>query len=162
MSNSNVSPCFPGTGNPSGSSTTIEQGLLALGLPQYIEPCRSSGLTSWATLSQLSESDFESLGISIGHRRKLQRAFAQQNFWPDYLPLPTPDDIKGFRSFPFEAEPSSSGSDESITLQPSSAGISSQPTSAGGPSRDNIKQLNEDAQPGLELRQRVSSWVDSR
>jgi len=162
MGDKNTDMPFPGseTGSSAGTSPTIEQGLLAVGLPQYIEPCREYGVESWAKLSQLSESDFESLGVSLGHRRKLQRAFAQQHFWPDYLPLPTATEIKGF--FPFAVESESSGSDESITPQPSPAEIPSQPTPARRKSARTLKQLSDYAPPGLEMRARVSIWVDNR
>jgi len=147
--------------SPSVSTKTIEQGLRALGLPQYIEPCRKSGVSSWATLSQLSEPDFENLGISLGHRRKLQRAFAQQHFWPDYLPLPTEKEIQGFPSFPFESS-SLSGSDNSTSPQSSSVGFPSQPTSATAQTGPSGTDLGPGGAPELGLRQRVSIWVDNR
>ncbi|KAG9245568.1 hypothetical protein BJ878DRAFT_9840 [Calycina marina] len=111
----------PGSTNVASiaSPLTMEQGLLFLGLGQYIDRCKEAGINNWATLSQLSEAGFEAIGVSLGHRRKLQRAFAQRHYWPGCLPLPTADEIRAFPGFPFEAESSSSGSDESISPQPS-------------------------------------------
>ena len=75
------------------SSTTLEQGLASLGMEQYLPACQRAGLT-WDSLSQLAESDFDELNIALGHRRKLQRAFARSSSWPDNMPLPTAKELK--------------------------------------------------------------------
>ncbi|KPI39607.1 Non-histone chromosomal protein 6 [Cyphellophora attinorum] len=48
-----------------------------LGLEQYLDVLIGEGFETWDTLLDIQETDFEALGIKLGHRRKLQRAIAE-------------------------------------------------------------------------------------
>ncbi|KAJ9606397.1 hypothetical protein H2200_009358 [Cladophialophora chaetospira] len=48
-----------------------------LGLEQYLDLFISEGFDTWDTLTDIQETDFDSLNVKLGHRRKLQRAIAE-------------------------------------------------------------------------------------
>jgi len=47
-----------------------------LGISQYLDDFVSNGFDSWETILDIKESDFDVLGVKLGHRRKLQRRIA--------------------------------------------------------------------------------------
>ncbi|ETN38820.1 uncharacterized protein HMPREF1541_06859 [Cyphellophora europaea CBS 101466] len=57
--------------------TDLGSHLERLGLEHYLDAFLSEGFESWDTVLDIQESDFESLNIKLGHRRKLQRAIAE-------------------------------------------------------------------------------------
>ena len=69
-------------------SPEFEQTFRRLGLEQYLPIFVRAGFGHWRFLCDITESDFDLLGVKLGHRRKLQREIARRHFWPDYEPLP--------------------------------------------------------------------------
>lgn len=65
-------------------STSIEDWLHELGLGQYAETFLREDV-SFQTLRELNESDLEALGVSLGHRKQLLRALAENS--PDGVSL---------------------------------------------------------------------------
>ena len=53
--------------------TDLEMKLSWLGMSQYYESFVDAGFDSWETLLEITEEDLETLGVELGHRRKLQR-----------------------------------------------------------------------------------------
>jgi hypothetical protein len=47
-----------------------------LGLSSYLSSFVEQGFDSWDTILDITESDFDALGVKLGHRRKLQRKIA--------------------------------------------------------------------------------------
>lgn len=47
-----------------------------LGLSFYLSDFVEQGFDSWDTILDITESDFDALGVKLGHRRKLQRRIA--------------------------------------------------------------------------------------
>ncbi|KAK4186475.1 hypothetical protein QBC35DRAFT_453272 [Podospora australis] len=47
-----------------------------LGLGQYLEAFLDQGFDTWETILDITESDLDTLGVKLGHRRKLQRRIA--------------------------------------------------------------------------------------
>ncbi|TQS35763.1 hypothetical protein Golomagni_03806 [Golovinomyces magnicellulatus] len=56
--------------------TELEDILTELGLTQYLEDFIEQGFDSWQTVLDITESDFDALGVKLGHRRKIQRKIA--------------------------------------------------------------------------------------
>ncbi|RKF80586.1 putative hmg box protein [Golovinomyces cichoracearum] len=56
--------------------TELEDILTELGLTQYLEDFIEHGFDSWQTVLDITESDFDALGVKLGHRRKIQRKIA--------------------------------------------------------------------------------------
>lgn len=54
----------------------LEVTLTWLGMSQYLESFLQAGFDSWETVLEITEEDLETLGVEIGHRRKLQREIA--------------------------------------------------------------------------------------
>ena len=54
----------------------LELTLLWLEMPQYFDRFLRAGFDSWGTVLEITEEDLESLGVELGHRRKLQREIA--------------------------------------------------------------------------------------
>jgi hypothetical protein len=50
--------------------------LESLGISQYTDILAKHGFTSWKSMLNIREDDFEKLGVKRGHRRKLQRQIA--------------------------------------------------------------------------------------
>ncbi|KAF2112490.1 hypothetical protein BDV96DRAFT_163868 [Lophiotrema nucula] len=65
----------------------LEERLERLGLSQYFESFVSEGFDTWETLLDITESDF-TLGVKLGHRRKLQRTIAESRGQSSDRPLP--------------------------------------------------------------------------
>jgi hypothetical protein len=74
-------------------SAEIEQMLREAGLMQYHSKFLQAGLDNWESLCKITDSELSVLGVSLGHRRKLQREIARRLMWPDYKPLPTPEEL---------------------------------------------------------------------
>lgn len=68
----------------------VENILAALGMQQYLSAFLDAGFDTWQSLSQIREVDFLKLKVRLGDRRKLQRAIARRQSWPDERPLPIP------------------------------------------------------------------------
>ncbi|KAK6586601.1 hypothetical protein PZA11_001658 [Diplocarpon coronariae] len=47
-----------------------------LGISHYLHDFLDQGFDSWDTILDITESDFDALGVKLGHRRKLQRKIA--------------------------------------------------------------------------------------
>ncbi|KAK4230508.1 hypothetical protein QBC38DRAFT_356957 [Podospora fimiseda] len=47
-----------------------------LGISQYLSAFLDQGFDTWDTILDITESDFDALGVKLGHRRKLQRRIA--------------------------------------------------------------------------------------
>ena len=47
-----------------------------LGISQYLQVFLGQGFDTWETILDITESDFDALGVKLGHRRKLQRKIA--------------------------------------------------------------------------------------
>ena len=47
-----------------------------LGISQYLQDFLDQGFDTWDTILDITESDFDALGVKLGHRRKLQRKIA--------------------------------------------------------------------------------------
>lgn len=50
--------------------------LRELGLSRYLHAFLEEGFDTWFTILDIKESDFDALGVKLGHRRKLQRKIA--------------------------------------------------------------------------------------
>jgi hypothetical protein len=50
--------------------------LAELGLSMYLQDFLEQGFDDWYTILDIKESDFDALGVKLGHRRKLQRRIA--------------------------------------------------------------------------------------
>ncbi|KAF2429875.1 hypothetical protein EJ08DRAFT_262648 [Tothia fuscella] len=53
-----------------------------IGLSQYHDTLTSEGFDSWDTILDITETDLTTLGVKLGHRRKLQRAIAESRGQP--------------------------------------------------------------------------------
>jgi len=47
-----------------------------LGISHYLHDFLEQGFDTWETILDITESDFDALGVKLGHRRKLQRKIA--------------------------------------------------------------------------------------
>ena len=56
--------------------TELEVIFAELGLQQYLNDFVEQGFDSWETILDITESDFDALGVKLGHRRKFQRKIA--------------------------------------------------------------------------------------
>jgi len=56
--------------------TELEVIFAELGLQQYLNEFVEQGFDSWETILDITESDFDALGVKLGHRRKFQRKIA--------------------------------------------------------------------------------------
>ena len=56
--------------------TELEVIFAELGLQQYLNDFLEQGFDSWETILDITESDFDALGVKLGHRRKFQRKIA--------------------------------------------------------------------------------------
>jgi hypothetical protein len=54
----------------------LEHILAELGLSTYLHDFLEQGFDTWYTILDIKESDFDVLGVKLGHRRKLQRKIA--------------------------------------------------------------------------------------
>ncbi|KAF6235904.1 hypothetical protein HO173_006100 [Letharia columbiana] len=57
--------------------TDLHPVLSRLGLAQYVERFSEEGFETWETVLDITESDLDTLGVKLGHRRVLQREIAQ-------------------------------------------------------------------------------------
>jgi hypothetical protein len=57
--------------------TDLTEELQRLELLEYLDVLVAEGFDTWETVSDIAESDLNSLNVKIGHRRKLQRAIAE-------------------------------------------------------------------------------------
>jgi hypothetical protein len=56
--------------------TELEAIFAELGISHYLNDFIEQGFDSWDTILDITESDFDALGVKLGHRRKLQRKIA--------------------------------------------------------------------------------------
>ncbi|KAK0748191.1 hypothetical protein B0T21DRAFT_276731 [Apiosordaria backusii] len=70
-----------------------------LGLAQYLDAFLEQGFDTWETILDITESDLDTLGVKLGHRRKLQRRIANtRGIAPDAsLVSPTQPSIEDLR-----------------------------------------------------------------
>ncbi|KFZ19856.1 hypothetical protein V502_03455 [Pseudogymnoascus sp. VKM F-4520 (FW-2644)] len=95
-----------------------------LGLTQYLDSFLDQGFDTWDTILDITEPDFDVLGVKLGHRRKLQRKIAATRGISNAQALASPkrstpsledkqsEDNKG-------ATPRSDGKDGGASTQPS-------------------------------------------
>jgi hypothetical protein len=60
-----------------------------LGMPHYIHDFLEHGFDTWEAIVGITESDFDVLGVKLGHRRKLQRLIASAKMTSE-VPLGSP------------------------------------------------------------------------
>lgn len=56
--------------------TELDNIFAELGISQYLQDFLDQGFDTWDTILDITESDFDALGVKLGHRRKLQRKIA--------------------------------------------------------------------------------------
>jgi hypothetical protein len=56
--------------------TELKDTFAELGISQYLQDFLDQGFDTWETILDITESDFDALGVKLGHRRKLQRKIA--------------------------------------------------------------------------------------
>lgn len=56
--------------------TDLEHIFAELGISQYLQEFLEHGFDTWETILDITESDFDVLGVKLGHRRRLQRKIA--------------------------------------------------------------------------------------
>ncbi|PSS27836.1 hypothetical protein M430DRAFT_131761 [Amorphotheca resinae ATCC 22711] len=56
--------------------TELREIFAELGISHYLNDFIEQGFDSWDTILDITESDFDALGVKLGHRRKLQRKIA--------------------------------------------------------------------------------------
>ncbi|KAM3066849.1 hypothetical protein ACMFMF_009902 [Clarireedia jacksonii] len=56
--------------------TDLAEIFAELGISHYLHDFIEQGFDSWDTILDITESDFDALGVKLGHRRKLQRKIA--------------------------------------------------------------------------------------
>jgi hypothetical protein len=66
----------PGSHPETCRMTDLDDIFADLGISQYLDDFRSQGFDTWDTILDITESDFDALGVKLGHRRKLQRKIA--------------------------------------------------------------------------------------
>jgi len=54
----------------------LEDVFAELGISHYLHDFLEQGFDTWETILDITESDFDALGVKLGHRRKLQRKIA--------------------------------------------------------------------------------------
>jgi len=70
--------CLPGRSDPEATCRMTELGdiFADLGISHYLSDFVEQGFDTWDTILDITESDFDALGVKLGHRRKLQRKIA--------------------------------------------------------------------------------------
>ncbi|KAK4078711.1 transcriptional regulator family: HMG [Trichoderma aggressivum f. europaeum] len=61
---------------PGRMSQELEAIFRELGIVQYLDTFVEQGFDTWETILDIQESDLDTLGVKLGHRRKLQRRIA--------------------------------------------------------------------------------------
>ena len=61
-----------------------------LGISQYLQDFVEQGFDTWETILDIKESDFDALGVKLGHRRKLQRKIANSRGFSPATALASP------------------------------------------------------------------------
>jgi hypothetical protein len=61
-----------------GAQSDIKAILSSLGISCYLGRFLGQGFDTWEAISSITESDFDALGVKLGHRRKLQQLIANQ------------------------------------------------------------------------------------
>ncbi|KAH6704351.1 hypothetical protein BKA61DRAFT_636108 [Leptodontidium sp. MPI-SDFR-AT-0119] len=61
-----------------------------LGISHYLYNFLEQGFDTWETILDITESDFDALGVKLGHRRKLQRKIANSRGLPSDRALGSP------------------------------------------------------------------------
>ncbi|KAJ9655512.1 hypothetical protein H2198_005602, partial [Neophaeococcomyces mojaviensis] len=99
--------------------TEIGPYLERLSLRQYHDAFVAEGFDTWESVLDIQENDLETLGVKLGHRRKLQRAIAEFRGYPSDRPLRSPS---------LDTPVSENTRSESISQQASSSRDTIQPT----------------------------------
>jgi len=61
-----------------------------LGISHYLSSFLEQGFDTWETILEITEADFDALGVKLGHRRKLQRRIANSRGLPSERALGSP------------------------------------------------------------------------
>jgi hypothetical protein len=61
-----------------------------LGISEYLQDFLDQGFDTWDTILDITESDFDVLGVKLGHRRKLQRKIANSRGFSSDRALKSP------------------------------------------------------------------------
>jgi hypothetical protein len=61
-----------------GAQSDIKAILSSLGISCYLRRFLGQGFDTWEAISGITESDFDALGVKLGHRRELQQLIANQ------------------------------------------------------------------------------------
>ncbi|KIW01710.1 uncharacterized protein PV09_06887 [Verruconis gallopava] len=109
--------------------TDLGERLERLGLSEYVERLAMEGFDTWETVLDITESDLNTLGFKLGHRRKLQRAIAETRGQPaeralvlDQGKVAVPDDAYHSDESMADAKDSSGHITPAVQTNPSSAG----------------------------------------
>jgi hypothetical protein len=70
--------------------TDLADIFVELGLSQYLDTFCEHGFDTWDTILDITESDFDALGVKLGHRRRLQRKIANSRGLSSDLALVSP------------------------------------------------------------------------
>ncbi|KAI9640927.1 hypothetical protein NHQ30_010768 [Ciborinia camelliae] len=70
--------------------TDLSEIFAELGISQYLQNFKEQGFDSWDTILDITESDFDALGVKLGHRRKLQRRIANSRGLSSDIALASP------------------------------------------------------------------------
>ncbi len=62
--------------DPTYCMTDLADIFAELGISHYLNDFLEQGFDTWDTILDITESDFDALGVKLGHRRKLQRKIA--------------------------------------------------------------------------------------
>jgi hypothetical protein len=93
-----------------------------LGISHYLHDFLEQGFDTWETILDITESDFDALGVKLGHRRKIQRKIANTRGFSSDRALASPRDT-----------PSDDRADEpkSVTAKPDTKETNGTPASGG-------------------------------
>lgn len=103
------------------STLTLNQRLAGLGLEHFADACRMAGFETWEALSTFTEAELHSLNFRLGDRRKLQRAIARSQSWPDTSPLPRNGQLNSCPQIDFSSSSLSSMDSSELEETPNQA-----------------------------------------
>lgn len=70
--------------------TELAEVFSELGISHYLHDFLEQGFDTWETILDITESDFDALGVKLGHRRKLQRKIANSRGFSSDRALASP------------------------------------------------------------------------